>query len=158
MCCFSYLHLDPWQTWISFFHLHLHLHSITPPVCFALSFSGHPCWLTPTVLREKSMRFFSFLLEEISVLSYSSLLCWVSLPLEWILLWLHKAHLEGVFPWMFGELRVSGQRVPEADWGRDASDLHPALCLFQPHKHFLAYYSVINPNLVNFKHSSLSRK
>lgn len=71
---------------------------------------------------------------------------------------LHKAHLEGVFPWIFGELRVSGQGVSEADWGRDASDLHPAPCLFQSRKHFLAYYSVINPNLVDFKHSSLSRK
>lgn len=57
-----------------------------------------------------------------------------------------------------GELRASEQRIPEAESGCDVSDSHPVLYLSWCHKHFLVCYSVINPNLVNSKHSSLNRK
>lgn len=44
MCCFSHLCLDPWQTWISCFHLHLrtlYLQNIIPLIRSLLSISGH---------------------------------------------------------------------------------------------------------------------
>lgn len=181
MCCFSHLCLDPWQTWISCFHLHLwtfYLQNIIPPVWSMLSFSGHHPLTQPhfSFLRDTSTLCFCLSFWEWSLCSiyrlffrlfYSSPLTQVSLRLDLILScartidWKQRrvsdAHLKGFFPCMFRGFGVSEQGGPEADPGHEVSDLHLLLSLFWYHKHFLVY-SVINCNIMNSKHSSLSRK
>lgn len=180
MCCFSHLCLDPWQTWISCFHLHLQtpdLQNIIPPVLSVLSFSGHHplthshclvlrdtstlpfClsfweWSLCSIYRVSSSDFFIYFLLRIPSLWNSSF--HVLGPQARSRDDLSSAHLEGDFPCMFRVSGISGQGFPEAVWTWSFR-LASTLCLFQSHKHFLVYYSVIKPNLVNFRHLSLSR-
>lgn len=61
------------------------------------------------------------------------------------------------FPLDVQGTEVFKQVFSEVDPGLEISGLHPLLYFFHYHKFFFVYYSVINPNLLNSKHSSLRR-
>lgn len=182
MCCFSHLCLDLWQTWISCFQLclwTLYLQIIIPLIRSMLSFSGHHLlthsrcpvlrdtltlcfclsfweWSLCSIYRESSSGFFFTSCSGFSPLGTH--------PFVFL-----DRRLEAEMACLMLTLRVvSSECSEDQGFQNKVFQKQTQAVNFQAYIYFHVFFSltnisspinsVINPNLVNSKHSSLSRK